>query len=155
MQKLINLVAYIVLLIILVVVITKERKDNTCPSFQSTQKECDDGGPMCYSWTKPECTDTIETIFDKIERCSKANSESVKWRKILITSIGIVVGLWATVSLFIDDSGLFIPDWRITYLCIMVAYVILFSVSNYYDFHLYKGAETNLKENLKKLKKII
>jgi len=155
MRKLINLVAYIILLIVAVVVIIKERKDNSCPSFESTQKECDKGGPMCYSWTKPESTDTIDTVIDKIETCSKANSESVKWRRILITSIGIVVGLWATVSLFIDEGGLFLPDWRITYLCITVTYVILFSTFNYYDFHLYKGAENNIRENLKKIRKII
>lgn len=150
---LINIIAYLFLIIVAVMVIITERKDNTCPSFDATQEECNEGGPMCYSWTKPNTWDSVPTILRKIKTCSKANSSSVKWRRIFITSFGIIIGLWLVVSLFVDNGDIFIPDWRITYLCFVVVYTILFSTSNYYDFHLYKGAEENIDGNIKNLEK--
>jgi hypothetical protein len=151
-EVIINLIVYIFIILFLVRVIMVERKDNTCPSFTSTTEECKKGGPMCYSWTEPNDTDSIDELLKKIETCSKANSSSVKWRRILITSFGIIVGLWITLSLFIDDGELTIPDWRITCLSLVVVYTILFSTFNYYDFHLYKGAELNTGASIKEIR---
>lgn len=151
-KNIVNLVVYIFLIFFIVHIVMVERKDNTCPSFNATPEECKRGGPMCYSWTVPNGTDTVDELLKKIETCSKANSSSVKWRRILATSFGIVVGLWVTLSLFIDSGELTIPDWRITCLSLVVVYTILCSTFSYYDFHLYKGAELNIKMNIEELR---
>jgi hypothetical protein len=125
-----------------------EKKDVQCPTLSSSGDECKDGGGMSFSYTKPNPTDSCQTLLDKIRKAAGAEPASIKWRRALILSFSIVT----VTSILVGPYSLFTiggPNgWKPFYLSIMIGFVILLGNYIYYSYHIYGKAETWLKDSL-------
>jgi hypothetical protein len=141
-----NLAMYTVLIILAIVVWRIEAKDNKCPTPSSTPQECEDGGGMSFSFTKPLDSDTCQDLIRKIFKGAGAEQASIKWRRSFVISVVVMIAMWLLVG---SPGGL--PDWKVLYLSVVISYVILFATYNYYSYHVYGMAETWMKDALQKL----
>ena len=142
----VNWVMYAVLALAAIFVAYIENKDIRCPTFTASKEECDNGGGMAFSGTKPSETDTCQQLINKILKAAGAEQASIKWRRAFILSVSIMVIMWVLVG----TPGT-LPDWKILYLSILVAYAILFGSFNYYSYHVFGRAETWLKDSINEL----
>ena len=141
-----NLVMYALLVLVTIFVWRIESKDIRCPTFSSTSEECENGGGMSFSYTKPADTDSCKNLIDKIYKGAGCEQASIKWRRSLILSVWIMIVMW----LLVGTPGT-LPDWKILYLSILVAYVLLFGNFNYYSYHVFGRAENWMKDSIREL----
>lgn len=139
-----NLIMYVILISVAIVVWRIEAKDIRCPTPNSTPPECDNGGGMSFSNTKPLDSDSCQDLLRKIFKGAGAEQASIKWRRTFVISVIIMFTMWLLVG-----GGL--PDWKVLYLSVVISYVILFASYNYYSYHIYGLAETWMKDALQKL----
>jgi hypothetical protein len=141
-----NMIMYAVIALFTAFVWYVESKDVKCPTFSSSPDECENGGGMAFSFTKPSDTDTCQKLIDKIYKAAGAEQATIKWRRSLILAVSIMAVMWILVG-----SPGHLPEWKIFYLSVLVSYVILFGSFNYYSYHVFGKAETWMKDSLKEL----
>jgi len=141
-----NLIMYAILGAAVAFVWYVETKDIRCPTFTSSSTECDNGGGMSFSYTKPSNTDSCKLLIEKLRKASGSEQASIKWRRSLILSTTVMILMWLLVG---TPGGL--PDWKTLYLSILVAYVIIFGSFNYYSYHVFGRAETWMKDTIREL----
>jgi hypothetical protein len=139
-----NLVMYLILALATIYVWKIEATDITCPTFSSSKEECENGGGMSFSFTKPSSSDSCQVLIEKIKKGAGAEQASIKWRRSFILAVSIMATMWLLVG-----GG--IPDWKILYLSVVIAYVILFGSFNYYSYHIFGKAETWMKDSIREL----
>jgi hypothetical protein len=138
---------YLLLFIGAAYILYIERTDIHCPRFTSTKQECDSEGGMAFSHTRPKDTDSIDILLNKIHKASGAEQASIKWRKSLLLSIGIMISVWLLV---ITPGKL--PEWQQLYLGILVGFVIILGTHLYYSFHIFGTAEQWIKDAINLIK---
>lgn len=141
-----DVVMYLILALATIFIWWVESKDIKCPTFSSSDKECENGGGMSFSYTKPNDTDTCQKLVEKIYKGAGAEQGSIKWRRSLVLSVSIMAVMWILVG-----SPGTLPDWRVLYLSILIAYVILFGSFNYYSYHVFGKAEQWMKDSIREL----
>jgi hypothetical protein len=129
-----------------------EHKDIHCPSFHSSQQDCENGGGMSFSHSKPETHDSPQTLLNKISKASEAETLSIKWRRSFLLSVAITLGGWIFVWSNLSIKPDILPDWKLFYLSVMICYVILLGHFMYYSYHVYATAEQWIKQSLNVLK---
>lgn len=139
---------YLILAAVTIFVFRVENKDIKCPTPDSNEQECKNGGGMSFSYTKPLSSDTCQQLISKIEKGAGAEQASIKWRRSLIMAVTTMVTMWFLVG---TPGGL--PDWKILYLSVLIAYVILFGNYNYYSYHVFGMAETWAKDAINELER--
>lgn len=142
------ILAYVLLFGFTIFILKVENTDVHCPNFNSSPQECEAQGGMSFAGTKPNPGDTCEELISKIRKGSKAESESIKWRKSLIISVGIM----AIIFPLLVTPGSF-PDWKIFYLSCMIGFVVLTGVFDYYSYHVFGISEKWVGESLDLLEK--
>ena len=132
-----------------------EHVDIHCPSFNSSQKECEEGGGMSFSNTKPKDSDTCDILMQKIFKAAGAETNAVKWRKAFLLSVCAITAVWILVhspimhiSTTLGMSPFSLPKWQIFYLSVMVGFVVIMGSYLYYSYHVYGVAENWLKMSL-------
>lgn len=147
---------YAILAIFILLFSRIENKDIHCPTLTSTQKECDEGGGMAFSHTKPNEGDTCKTLINKIYKAAGAEQASVKWRKAIGLSFAIMIVMWVLVGCMGERTcftfgGFHLPDWRTFYVSVLIGFTILLGSYLYYSFHVYGVAEAWIKEAIQEL----
>jgi hypothetical protein len=138
-----NVVMYGVIFIATAFFWKLENTDVRCPSFTSTEEECDKGGGMSFSHTRPEPGDSCVTLLRKLYKAAGAEQASVKWRRSFILSVVVMTVMW----LLVGTPGSF-PDWKIFYLSVLIGYAVLLGSYMYYSYHVFGVAETWMKETI-------
>jgi hypothetical protein len=143
-----NFIMYVVLGLFTIFVWYVETKDIKCPTFSSSQDECENGGGMAFSYTKPAADDSCQKLIEKIYKGAGAEQASIKWRRSFTLSVSIMVVMWVLVG-----SPGRLPDWKTLYLSVLISYVIIFGSFNYYSYHVFGKAESWMKDSIKELEK--
>ena len=143
-----GIVAYLVLFGFTLFILRVENTDTHCPNFSASKEECEAQGGMSFTGTKPSEGDTCTELIAKIRKGSKAESESIKWRKSLVLAVGIMA---AVFFLLVTPGGL--PDWKLFYLATLIGFVVLFGVFDYYSYHVFGISEKWIGESLDLLEK--
>jgi hypothetical protein len=130
-----TIIFYICLFAFTGYILSVERKDVHCPTFTSDEKDCDKNGGMAWSYTSPSEDGTVE-------------GRTIKWRKTFVLSVCISAMLY-----FILITPLTFPTWNIFLLSILIIYVVLYMVTEYYTYHIYGQAENNVKYGIEIIKK--
>ena len=141
-----NLVMYLLLALATIFVLRVESTDIRCPTFSSSREECENGGGMSFSFTKPADNDTCQRLIEKISKGAGAEQASIKWRRSFLLAVSIMVLMW----LLVGTPGN-LPDWKVLYLSILIAYVIIFGSFNYYSYHVFGRAETWMRDSIREL----
>lgn len=136
-----NIIMYLVLLGFIFYVRSLESTDIHCPSYGSTKQECDEGGGMSFSHTKPSPNDTCDQLLNKIHKAVGAEPASIKWRKAFLLSSAILFPVW-----FFTTGTL--PSWQQMYLSVLIGFVVLLMAFNYYSYHVYGVAEHWAREDI-------
>ena len=151
-EKHLSWLAYIILLGGVLFAWKTEHRDVHCPDlYNGDQKECEEGGGASFAWTKPKDTDTCKELLGKIYKAAGAETNSVKWRKALVLSVAIMGSMWMLVGY--NKIGQGIPDWRILFLSIAIAFIILIGSYLYYSCHVYGIAEKWIKDSVRELER--
>lgn len=143
-----NFVMYVVLGLFTILVWYIETKDIKCPTISSSSQECENGGGMSFSYTKPADDDTCQKLIEKIYKGAGAEQSSIKWRRSFTLSVSIMVVMWILVG----TPGK-LPDWKTLYLSVLISYAIIFGSFNYYSYHVFGKAESWMKDSIKELEK--
>lgn len=133
-----------------------EHKDIHCPTLNSSKEECDNGGGMAFSNTKPNDDDTCQNLLNKIYKAAGAEQSSVKWRKAMILSTGIMVVFWLLSGPFIRDNfskNSTLPSWQLFYISVLIGYCVLLGSYLYYSYHVFGVAEKWIKDSVKEMEK--
>lgn len=138
-----DVVMYALLAILTLMVGYIERVDIKCPTFSSTEEQCENGGGMSFSFTKPNDQDTCEELIKKIYKSAGAEQASIKWRRSFVLAVIIAASIWVLTSK--------LPSWKILYTSVLIAYVIIFANFNYYSYHIFGKAETWMKDAIKEM----
>ena len=155
-----NWVVYTILIIFTCYIWYIENRDIHCPNLDATKEECDSEGGMSFSHTKPSSNDSCEILLDKINKASGAEENSIKWRRAFILSVAIMFALCILLNnLFISNTTqgfssdtIFLPDWRVFLLGLLICFSILLGNFIYYSYHIFGVAEDWIKESIKILK---
>lgn len=142
-----NLIMYVILILVTIFVFYIESTDIRCPTFSSSREECEHGGGMSFSYTKPNNNDSCQELLNKISKGAGAEQASIKWRRSFVLAVSIMMLMW----LLVGTPGN-LPDWKILYLSVLVAYVIIFGSFNYYSYHVFGKAETWMRDAIRELK---
>jgi hypothetical protein len=145
--KTVNIIAYVVLYVIAILVCRVEHRDVKCPTDKSTAAECESEGGMPFSHTRPLPNDTCNDLLKKVYKAVGAERASIKWRRALFVSVIIMTLTW----LLVGTPGR-LPDWKTMYLSVIISYVIIFGVYNYYSYHVYGIAEIWARDAITMLK---
>lgn len=151
----VNPIAYSFLLIFTLYTWFIEHRDIHCPDIYSSKEECQKGGAMCFSYTRPEEGDTKKILIEKIYKASGAERHSIKWRRSVLLSIFIAVAWWLLIGKMckcdLPFYGL-LPDWKVFYLSVLISYAILLGNFMYYSTHVFGIADNWIKDCLNILK---
>lgn len=146
-MKTIDIVMYAALIGFTLYMTRIEKKDWECPSPHSPDKDCNGNG-MPHRNSKSQPDDTCQELTERINRAAGAERKSIKWRRSLAISVGIMLALYILVA-----GGL--PDWIQFYLSVMVGFVIIRFQFAWYSYHKFKLAEENIYESIDRLQKCI
>lgn len=137
-------IAYTALFGFTLKILTVENKDLRCPYLQASEEECRARGGMPFADTSPEPGDSAKTLRQKVDKALKHESAAIKWRRSLVLSVFINLGLTALVYRKI-------PPWWKFYTGVIVTYFVIFGYFNYYSFHISNEAEKNGRASLKEM----
>ena len=138
---------YLILGVFTIFIWYLEDKDNKCPTFHSSSEECENGGGMSFSGTKPNDIDTCKELIEKIYKGAGAEQASIKWRRSFILAVSIMGAMW----ILIGTPGR-LPEWRVFYLSVIIAYCIIFGNFNYYSYHVFGKAGRWMRDSIEGLK---
>lgn len=147
MTDVVNFFAYILLFAAAGFFWSIEHKDIRCPSFSSSEKECEEGGGMAFSHTKPLPTDSCDVLLKKLYKAAGAEQTSVKWRRAFVLAVAVMTIMW-----FLVGSPGALPDWKVMYLSVLIGYTILLGSYMYYSYHVFGVAETWMKQTIEILR---
>lgn len=142
-----NFFMYAILLIFTIFVWFIEKYDIKCPHLSASEEECKSEGGMSFSHTRPNEHDTYEELLNKIHKASGAEQNSIKWRRafLIAVSITIITALLLNSKNLSFDS---LPDWKIIYISILIAYTVILANFMYYSYHVFGVAEGWIKHSV-------
>lgn len=130
---------YIVMTLFLIYVIVKERQSLGCPTCPNGQ-DCDNQRGKATIGTRPDETDTTQEIYDKINKAATFTDRHVLWR------IGYIIGFLATfIIIFILYQT--IPTELELLVTTLIVWVLIYFTLNFYNFHLIKHIEKNIRDS--------
>ncbi len=138
---------YVVLIGFTLYMMRLERKDWECPSPHSPTEECNGNG-MPLRDSKSQSGDTCQKLTERINKAAGAERKSIKWRRSLAISVGIMFAVYILVI------GA-LPKWTQFYLSVIVSFVIIKFQFGWYSYHRFKLAEENIYESVDKLQECI
>src|SRR5271170_8012163 len=93
-----NLIMYTLLGLFTVFVWYVETRDIKCPTFFSSSEECENGGGMSFSHTKPADDDSCQKLVEKISKGAGAEQASIKWRRSFTLSVSTMAAMWILIG---------------------------------------------------------
>lgn len=135
---------YIILVVLLIYAIIKEREALGCSS--NICQDCDNQNGKAVKGTKPDETDTTDEIYDKIYKAATFTDRFVTWR------IGYIVGFFAAILVVFLLYQSFPTELELLVITLVVGILIYFTFS-FYNFHLIKCIEKNIRESAAILQK--
>lgn len=127
---------YIVIAIILVYCLYKERQSLGCGSLFSLD-DCDNANGKAIKGSTPLQTDSTGTLYEKIDVAATYTERFVYWRVAYITAIVILLLLY-----FIIDRR--IPSEREFVIGILVIMAVAMFINGFYKFHMSDYAKNNI-----------
>lgn len=120
-----------------------ERLDLYCPPEvkQFCKNKCGDNKGKYYIKGKPENTDTINELLNKIKISSNCEGSTVKWRRCLLLSIIISI----LIALVIMQK---FPSGRDFFLMVFLAFIMLYFSFSYYEYHYNKYPAININKSV-------
>jgi len=142
-----NVIMYILLFGTVVYITLMEHADWFCSDLHGfTFTECKGEG-LPYRGSTPSSSDSILTLLHKIDIGSKAENNSIKWRKAALLSVIIVLALFTLVC---TPGSL--PEWNIFYTGSFISFAVLYFMLNFYSYHYSSLPEKNIRDSVKLLK---
>ena len=132
-----SLIAYVLLFVLFVYAVVMEVQDVRCPTTNATNEECDLGGGMSFSGSRPEPSDSCDVLLNKIDNAAGYEVKSVKWRRSFIISTVLVLVLLLVGGI----SGGAFPAWHNLYLYVVLGFVVILGFNMYYGYHIFRKAE--------------
>jgi hypothetical protein len=129
---------YIVIIIIILFAIYKERQALGCPNIPDGT-DCDNANGKAVKGTKPSNNDSNNVIYEKIILGSKVSERMVTWRLSLLLSFFCVFIMY----FFMYQR---IPLEKELAIGMFVITAIVYFTLNFYKFHLYDYVENNIFE---------
>ena len=140
------MIYYLILLIMVIIVLFLEKKDNFC-SFSNPQFFGFKDSEWCVS-NKIKTSDSVGEAFRKIFVFQESIEEYKIWRQLFI--IAVISSLVALIVFQRPWSD----DWFVFVLTLIV-FLVSYLLYNFYKFHIYDDRYCVLKENLIELKRKI
>lgn len=141
MISVVNYALYIIYLILIYVLLTKETED--LYYSKESSKHGDGYGKFTYPY-KYNKGDTKKDILKKIEALSKHDKDLPKWRRSLLVATIIMI----IISIVVYRKLISFPKF---FLYILVIFCIMYFSFNYYDYHHTNHALKYTRKNLEKL----
>lgn len=145
-MRIIDFIMYAILLGAVIFVTYLDKKDWECPDPWISKDKCE-GVEMALWNTKPNSDDDIPQLVEKINKASKVEGASVKWRRSLLLSAIIVL----LIFILVITPG-YLPQWPKFYVSVLIGFAILYFQFSYYSYHRYKDGEENIQDATKILK---
>ncbi len=135
---------YIILAIVLLYALYKERQALGCGNFFEG-KDCDNINGKAVKGTTPYPNDSSEELFDKIELAAGYQERFVKWRLFLIVSFLATMLIWFIIY------KRFPTEWELI-TAMLILFFAMSSASGFYKFHLYNYVKRNINESVEILR---
>lgn len=119
----------------------KEREALGCPTIPNGE-DCDNANGKAVRGTKPFPTDSSPEIFGKIKKAAGFADRWVVWRISFLLALPCIFFIF----FFLYQR---VPDEREAMIGIFVISAIVYSVLNFYKFHLINYIEANIDEGVK------
>lgn len=130
---------YIILVVVLLYALYKEHQALGCDAVITCQ-DCDNQNGKAVIGTKPSILDSTEEIYAKIDKAASYTDRFVTWR------ICYIVGFLAAIIIaFILYQTL--PTELELLIILLTVGILLYFTFNFYNFHLVKHIEKNIKES--------
>jgi hypothetical protein len=137
---------YILICIIFVYAIFKERESFGCPEYISIKEHCDDNEGKAIRGTKSNSLDETSTILDKINYAADYDTRLVVWRSYFILST------ISTIVLFFVIFQRFPTELELV--CgILVLFLTFYFLNSFYTFHVYQKIKSNIDNSTDILRK--
>ena len=139
-----SFVVYFIIIAYFLMSLIYEYRDIYCARIDFS-KCCSYGCGGAYAGSKPNNTDSVNTLLDKINIAADADMNTIKWRRSYIV---------ATVSTFIIWISIFkrVPEyWEALISILMMAAVLKFSFS-YYSYHHYEPPRIYIHNSVEMIK---
>lgn len=133
------MIVYVIMVILLIYALYKENQALGCESLFSC-KDCDNQNGKAVANTKSDETDTTEEIYAKINKAATFTDRFVTWR------IGYIVGFAAALLIIFLIYQSFPTELELLVITLIVGVLIYFTF-NFYNFHLIKCIEKNIRES--------
>lgn len=119
----------------------KEREALGCPTIPNGE-DCDNANGKAVRGTKPLPTDTNAVIFDKIRKAADFADRWVVWRISFLLSISCTL----LIYFFLYQRA---PLEHEALMGIFVISAIVYSILNFYKFHLINYVRNNIDESVR------
>ena len=148
-MELTKVVMYLLIFGIAIVVALIEGRDWKCLNAYSPEG-CISGEGMPYRGSKPESSDDVSTLLNKIDIAASAETESIKWRRAL--TLGVASVLLTSILVFTPGK---LPKWTKFYTATLLMTTVLYYSFNYYSYHMYQTPQNNIRKTTELLRKKI
>ena len=136
---------YVLLIIGFLVIFRIEQREWCCSNPYEIFEECKKDDAMSFRGSKPNESDDVTTLLDKIEIASNGEVKHIKWRRAFIMACIICIVIYALV---ITPGEL--PQWTTMYTIILLTFVIIYFHLNSYSHH--KFSKEYISDSIKLLK---
>lgn len=127
-----------------------ERRDWECLNSYQLYEKCKPGEGMAYRGSTPSSTDPPNVLLEKINKAAMSEYNSIKWRRALVISAGMVVIVFA---LFCTPGRL--PKWYVFLGALLACFGVMYFIFNYYSFHRFMVPANNIKKCTEYLSKFL
>lgn len=138
-------IIYIFIIVFIIVIFLKERNELGCENILHN-KVCNNQLATSVIGTKPNLDDTDDILLNKIRFASNYTSRFVTWRRNMILTFAIVMGLWCIVFKRLPST------WELVTSMIIIMGCLGFS-ENFYKFHLADIVDKNILDSTDILRK--
>ena len=122
-----------------------EIKDIQCPLALENPgwQGCTDGGGKIYTRCRCLPSDTATVSLNKLDLAAVTLTQKIDWRVSFI--VATLISLLLTIA-FGEWK------WKRFLLTFVLAYLVIFSFANYYNYHHYRFIQENIQENVNNLR---
>ena len=135
---------YIIIIVLFVFCIFKERQALGCKGWLWQGKDCDNGDGKAVKGSKPHPNDSKQTLLNKIKFSAAYHQRFVKWR------IFVIVSIIASILIFFLIKRRVPSEWEMV-ICMMVLFLCMSLATNFYRFHLYNHISKNIDDSVEYL----
>ena len=139
---------YVVICILLVYCIIKERQALGCKGWVWQDIDCDNGDGKAVKGSAPSEGESSKEVLDKIDYASEYHERFVKWRVFIIVSFVAAMMMWFILRREIP------PEWELSVI-MLVLFLSMLLACNFYKHHLYNKIKENINKGTEILRKRI